>query len=56
MNWEVMKEATRLWYARAAQFYLFQNLMLYVISCVAAGHPIGIGKYVEFLNHLFLFR
>ena len=56
MDWETVKEKLRLWYARAAQFVLFQNLVLYVIACVAAGRPLGPASYAAFLYRLFTFR
>ena len=56
MNWVLARENLRLWYGRAAQFYLFQNLVLYIIACIATGHPVGFAKYAAFLYHLFSFR
>jgi len=56
MNLEAAKEALRLWYGRAAQFYLFQTMVLYVIACVATGHPLGPARFAAFLNHLFTFK
>lgn len=56
MNWEAVMENIKLWYVRVAQFYLIQTLILYLIACTAAGHPLGPGKYVGFLYHLFLYR
>jgi hypothetical protein len=55
MDWEIMKENVKetawLWYARAAQFFLFQNLILYVLACLAAHGAVGPIGYVGFLYH-----
>jgi len=56
MNWETTKETLQLWYGRVAQFFLFQNLVLYLIACIAAGHPLGPGSYGAFVHHVFMFR
>ena len=56
MNWEATKETLLLWYGRVAQFFLFQNFILYLVACIAAGQPLGPGRYVEFVHHLFLFH
>jgi len=56
MSWQTIKEALHLWYGRVAQFYLFQTMVLYVVASIAAGHPLGPGKYAAFLYHLFQFR
>jgi hypothetical protein len=56
MNWETVKENLRLWYARTAQFVLFQNLVLYIIASVTAGRLLGPASYAAFLYRLFTFR
>ena len=30
MNWEIVKEQSQKWYGKASQFFLFQNLMMYL--------------------------
>ena len=56
MDWQRILDPLRLWYGRAAQFYLFQSLLLYIVGCVAAGHPLGPAKYASFIYHLFLIK
>jgi len=56
MDWEQLKETLHLWYARAAQLFLLQNLVLYILACIASGHPVSVGKYAAFVDHLFTFR
>jgi len=56
MNLETAKEILRLWYGRVAQFTLFQNMVLYVIGCVAAGRPLGPASYAAFLYRLFTYK
>ena len=56
MDWQALKENLHLWYVRAAQFYLFQSLVLYIVACIAAGHPLGPARYAAFVFHLFSFR
>ena len=56
MDWEIAKEHLRAWYGRMAQFVLFQNMVLYIIACIAAGHPLGIASYAAFLYRVFTFR
>jgi len=50
MNWEGMREQVQLWYARAAQFFLFQNLVLYLFACISAHAAIGLTGYIAFLD------
>jgi len=56
MDWEMAKERLRLWYARAAQFVLFQELVLYIVACVLAGQAIGPARYAAFLYRIFTFK
>ena len=56
MEWETVKEYLHLAYTKAAQFALYENTVLYVIACVAAGHPIGPARYAAFLYRIFTFR
>jgi len=56
MDWETVKEHLRAWYAKIAQFVLFQNMVLYVIACVTAGEPLGPARYAAFLYRVFTFK
>jgi hypothetical protein len=56
LDWETVKEYLRLAYTKAAQFALYQNTVLYIIACIAAGHPIGPASYAAFLYRIFTFK
>lgn len=56
MDWITVKEYLRLAYIRTANFMLYQSVVLYIIACVAAGHPIGPASYAAFLYRIFTFR
>ena len=51
MDWTTVKEYAHLWYSRLAQFFLFQNVVLYLFACVTARAAIGLTRYIVFLNH-----
>lgn len=56
MTWESFKEGAQMWYGRIAQFFLFQNLMMYLFACVAAHEPVGPRGYISFLYHCCMWR
>ncbi len=56
MDWEKVKETARRYYERFASFFLFQNLILYLVACVAAGRPVGVHGYATFVFHVFRWR
>ncbi len=56
MSWETIKEGLCLLYLKAAQFLLYQTTVLYIIACIAAGHPIGPAGYAAFLYRIFTFK
>lgn len=56
MDWETVKAKAREAYEKFALFYLFQSLVLYVVACIVAGHPVSLAGYVEFLGHLFRWK
>ena len=56
MEWQTIKESLHLWYARGAQFFTFQNIVLYLVACIATGQPLGPGRYAAFVYHLFSFK
>jgi hypothetical protein len=51
MNWETIKEQGVIWYGKAAQFFLFQNIVMYLFACVTAHAAIGLPHYIGFLDH-----
>jgi len=51
MDWEAIRESTQRWYGRVAQFFLFQNIVMYLFGCATAHGAIGLTRYVEFLDH-----
>jgi len=51
MDWESVKEAAQRWYGRSAQFFLLQNIIVYLWACISAHHAVGITGYVGFLYH-----
>lgn len=51
MDWVTVKEFAHLWYARAAQFLLFQSLTMYLFACITARGAIGLTRYIVFLDH-----
>ena len=58
MNWDwpAIKDQARKWYGKVAEFYLFLTLCMYLLSCIVANHPVGIGGYVGFVGHVFSWR
>jgi hypothetical protein len=51
MDWQLAKEYAQRWYGKMAQFFLFQNLVMYLFACVTAREAVGLGRYIEFLYH-----
>jgi hypothetical protein len=56
MDWENVKEAAQRWYSRAAQFFLFQNIMVYLWACISSHHAVGLTGYIGFLYHACMWR
>ncbi len=52
MNWEAIKEQSRVIYARAAQLLVFLQVVFYLVACVVAGKPLGPKDYVGFTYHI----
>lgn len=52
MDWEAIKEQSRIIYARSAQVLLFLQLVSYVVGCVVASKPLGPKDYVRFTYHV----
>jgi hypothetical protein len=52
MDWEAIKEQSRIVYARTAQVLLFLQLVSYVVGCVVASKPLGPKDYVRFTYHV----
>ena len=51
MDWEMVKEHAQKWYGRTAHFLLFQGIMMYLLACVVAHHPVGPASFIGFLDH-----
>jgi hypothetical protein len=51
LSWESVKEYARLLYEKAAQLFLFQAFVGYLVACAVTGHVLGIAGFVAFLNH-----
>lgn len=51
MDWERIKENSKLWYGRVAQFFLFQNVVMYLFACITAHDAVGLTGYIGFLYH-----
>jgi hypothetical protein len=51
MTFESFKEDAQRWYAKAAQFFMFQNLMMYLFACITAHDAVGLTGYIGFLYH-----
>jgi len=51
MTWEIFKQESLKWYGLVAQFFLFQNLMMYLFACVTAQSAVGPTGYIRFLFH-----
>lgn len=51
-DWQNIKEMALRSYKQIAAFFLFQSLIGYLVACVAAGHPVTVNQYANFLNHL----
>ena len=56
MDWDMVRNYLCVAYMKAAQFALYQTTVLYIIACVAAGHPVGPAQYAAFLYRMFTFR
>ncbi len=56
MDWERIKQRLLVGYAEFAHFFLFQNMVGYVLACISARHPIGPAGYAAFLYRMFTFR
>jgi hypothetical protein len=52
MDWESIKEQSRIIFARAAQLLVFLQLVFYLVACVVACKPLGPKDYVRFTYHL----
>jgi hypothetical protein len=52
MDWEAIKEQSRLVYARACQVLVFLQLVFYLVACIVANRPIGPKDYVRFAYHV----
>ena len=51
MDWEAVKDRMRTGYRGVAQFFLFQNIMMYLFACVTAHSVLGLTSYIAFLYH-----
>jgi hypothetical protein len=51
MDWESIKEQSRIVFARAAQLLVFLQVISYLVACGIAEKPIGPKAYVEFTYH-----
>ena len=49
MDW---KQQAWLWFTRAAQFWLVQTVLIYLLACIVASKPIGPKDYVRFSYHV----
>jgi hypothetical protein len=52
MDWEAIKEQSRIVYARAAQFLVFLQLVFYLVACVVGNKPLSPKDFVRFTYHL----
>ena len=50
-DWEKVKENLQRLYTKAAQWFLFGNLVLFLAACAVAGEPVGAIGYIDFLHH-----
>jgi hypothetical protein len=44
------------WYTKAAELNLAVLLILYIVGCVVAGHPLSIHGFERFVHHTFDFN
>jgi len=56
MDWYALREQIAKRYGQAAQFFLFQNILMYLFACVAAHDVVSLPGYIAFLNHCCLWR
>jgi hypothetical protein len=52
MDWESIKEQSRIIYARAAQLLVFLQVIFYLVACVVGGKPLSPVDYVRFTYHV----
>ena len=52
MDWEAIKQQSRIVYARGSQLLVFLQVVFYLVACVVAEKPIGPKRYVEFTYHV----
>jgi hypothetical protein len=52
MDWESIKEQSRIVYARAAQLLVFLQVIFYLVACGIASKPLGPKDYVRFTYHV----
>jgi hypothetical protein len=50
-DWEGVKENLWRGYVKAAQWFLFTNVLLFFAACIVAGEPVGPVAYIGFLYH-----
>jgi hypothetical protein len=50
-DWDSVKENIQRGYLKAAQWFLFGNVLLFFVACAVAGGPVGPIGYIEFLYH-----
>ncbi len=51
MDWEAIKEQSRIVYARGSQLVVFLQVVFYLVACGIAERPIGPKAYVQFTYH-----
>jgi hypothetical protein len=51
MSWDEIKENAQMWYGKVAQFFLFQNIVMYLFACASGHAAVGLVRYIEFLDH-----
>ncbi len=50
MNSQVLQTAW-LWSQRVSVIYFAQSMLAYIGACIVAGHPVGVTRFIAFLNH-----
>jgi hypothetical protein len=53
MEWDAVKEHAQKWYGKTAHFLMFQGIVMYLLGCIVAHHPLGPTGFVGFLYHCF---
>jgi len=56
MDWERLREHLLLWFTRAAQFVLFENVVLYLTGCAVAERLLTPANYAAFLYRMLTYR